>query len=967
MKCQVFATMLLACVTSSIGLAVTSGQGTAAEAASSMQLQVQEVAYLLTEAQTGHPIQAVITTLQDTAAAAVQQEKRERKDWDKYTHAMGRIIEKLTKKIAKSEEEKESLENKLSANKAERRVLAESIKDGENEVAKLTEAGKVAAADREEALALEQTEAENSQSTIAAMKEALAALTAAEAEGVASNDQLLASTVGSLMLKPLIIEKVPEVKQNLLLSLAQEDPKDSPLDGSAPKKQVYHVKSGKVIDLIKQLIHDFEDDAHQGALDAEKAKTDYDLAKGARDEALRIAKETLSSKEQLDEEAGSVQAQLTADLGSVKSTLAADSESLKDRQASLQMKKEQYKQRNYQREREQEALAFGVKILKKVSGVRTVSSMLQLKTSKSTRVSGDRKKRKVADFFRKQALKIQSRALRVLADEVEELETDPDVAKEIDLMLEKQLIRLRKDQLSDDEKRDLCYIEVNKTEQEKGFKEDDMVELDDKLKSFAADISSLTDEIKEGEDVVADLKAQMHEDRMARQDSKNENKLTIEDAKAAQEAIRKAIRTLENFYKNAKEKAEAAALIQASFSLKRREEPDSGFMGGYSNADNGEQVVQVLEDCAANFAKQEADVEAQEAADQADFQKEEKDDKTAMASRVAEVEQKMEEKNRLTEKMNDATTQYKLTDRQKAALEKYLEQLAIDCNYTTFQARADDRTKEIVALNESRDVLKESFTEDSAEKTTAALAKAQAVSSRSAASVPPSAALSAAVEGHTKELVPDKTLTEKTQDLPEQKHKVEKQSKVIAEQKAVLEGKANVEKQPEVVPEQKAVLDEKIKVEKQPEVIAEQGAVLEKTIKVEKHSQLIPEQGAVLEEKAKVEKQPEVIAEQKAVLEVKAQVEKQPEAMPEQKAVLEERTKIEKQPEVTSEQNAVLEEKAQAEKQPEVNSEQADISEKIPETKAVVLDGYAYSRQKSVSFLSPVKPSLGFSRGMPGL
>ncbi|CAJ1444172.1 unnamed protein product [Effrenium voratum] len=59
----------------------------------------------------------------------------------------------------------------------------------------------------------------------------------------------------------------------------------------------YDFKTGGVTDLLKKLKMDFEDKLHESEKEEMKATSEYELEKGGRDNALKVAKESKGKQE----------------------------------------------------------------------------------------------------------------------------------------------------------------------------------------------------------------------------------------------------------------------------------------------------------------------------------------------------------------------------------------------------------------------------------------------------------------------------------------------------------------------------------------------------------------------------------------------------------------------------------------------------------------------------------------------
>jgi len=283
-------------------------------------------------------------------------------------------------------------------------------------------------------------------------------------------------------------------------------------------------------------------------------------------------------------------------------------------------------------------------------------------------------------------------------------------------VIEKQIWKLKDDQMKDDEKWQWCNATISKTEIEKLHKANFIEETWDKLKSTEADIKAYTEDIAKAQSKIDDEQKTIHEEKMLREETRHDHEDAIRDAKDAQKACADAIKIIEKFYKDAKEKSEASALIQSSYSLELRGDDytdDAGFEGGYTGTSGdkepGEEILGLLSSTAANFATMQAETEAQDAQDQKEFEVLMTDSKKEIESRSTEISLKEQERSRLKEKATGYVDGIKLSDRQKASIVRYLEDLAKECVQEEFQERKDARDLELKSLDESQAQLAEAF------------------------------------------------------------------------------------------------------------------------------------------------------------------------------------------------------------------------------------------------------------------
>merc|ERR1719387_1083500 len=217
-------------------------------------------------------------------------------------------------------------------------------------------AGDKADKDREDAAELHKTADEDFAATIDAIQQAIDALE--EAKGQVSMVKLSAKVQKTLSLVEMM---VPIETRPALSALLQE--------GQEPKK--YKFKSGNVIELLKQLKAQFEDDK----LEATKAETNsinaYELAKDARKNAVDAATASKEEKEKILGDTKQEAAEAEAQLEDIRMDLEADTMTYDETQKMCAMKATEWAERSKTREQELAAIAQAIKILAKVGGVRT--------------------------------------------------------------------------------------------------------------------------------------------------------------------------------------------------------------------------------------------------------------------------------------------------------------------------------------------------------------------------------------------------------------------------------------------------------------------------------------------------------------------------------------------------------------------------------------------------------------------
>merc|ERR1719389_1390995 len=309
-----------------------------------------------------------------------------------------------------------------------------------------------------------------------------------------------------------------------------------------------------------------------------------------------------------------------------------------------------------------------------------------------------------------------AKALERLAQEISVHMNAP--FDEINQMVQKMIFRLMAEQKDEDDHKNWCDKELEKTETMIEHKEDKIKDLTTKIDEMKADVMDLTEDITSASEMVAEIEAHMEKSTDLRNEGKAENDVAIADSEAAQKAVADAMAVLEAHYKESgmikKEEWEFAQTGQRGVDLP--EEPstwDSGYSGvADPNAQPGG-ILTIMEEVAADFAQMEADARANEAMDQKAYEEDMKECTIEKARRSKEVEMKTAEKKRLTDKIDAMTKSKKNTEGELEATEQYLKDLQPACvsGDSSYEDRKEARATEIEALQKVQGTLTDAFKE----------------------------------------------------------------------------------------------------------------------------------------------------------------------------------------------------------------------------------------------------------------
>jgi len=273
-------------------------------------------------------------------------------------------------------------------------------------------------------------------------------------------------------------------------------------------KKSYSFKGGNVLELLKQLELKFEDDLTQVEKEETNRVNAYNLAKDARDNAIKAAEKAKNEKTDLKAEVDEEKSEAEGDLADEQGELEADTGTLETTDKKCSVKTSEWEERSTTRSGEIEAINVAIKILAKVADVRTEAPSNPVPPASPVGflqvvdVTSDPKMKAVV-YLRQKAASLHAKALERLAQEVQAHLGSPfDV---INNDIQKMIFRLMAEQKDEDEHKHWCDLELEKTQTSLDDKQDKMDDLQAKIDDAEAKIGELTEEIKAADEMVAEI------------------------------------------------------------------------------------------------------------------------------------------------------------------------------------------------------------------------------------------------------------------------------------------------------------------------------------------------------------------------------------------------------------------------------------------------------------------------------
>jgi chromosome segregation ATPase len=487
----------------------------------------------------------------------------------------------------------------------------------------------------------------------------------------------------------------------------------------APFTGSYSAQSGQVVGILKNMRDTFEENL-ASATSAEKAAVEkYDKLMQTLEKQHREMKSSYDKKqEELGENDASL-ADFRDQLTDAKNAKSDDEEFLAKLEAVCEKKSKQYAERKALRANEDAAVAEAIAILNsdeafetfgKVDATSTgATSLLQLVSISQHQASNQLSaaaRLRAGTSLQASAGSLHSMRLAKVAALLAAGNPFETVLAEIDKMLEVIVEEGKVD------KENLDWCNDERTENHESL--DDKI---DQISTLQGAIDDLTDAIENPE---SGLKIMIEQTQESLKDNveaqvkqtknrKEENKAYQQNIRTlvkAEEILRKAIKVLNKYYESLEKhiaEQEGAGLLQEDPA------PPETFGTFKGQSSKGGDAIQMLEFILDETVKEEREAHADEESAQHDYEdsmkdlkaKEEEGQKTIveLQTTLTSKEEELDQKNK----------DLKETEADKESIEAYLAKIKPGCDFITkhFDARERNRETETTALNNAKDLLKD--------------------------------------------------------------------------------------------------------------------------------------------------------------------------------------------------------------------------------------------------------------------
>merc|ERR1719199_2338749 len=392
-----------------------------------------------------HPATKIITLLQGLQVQIKEEGQEETHLYGKFTYWCSETIQALTEDIAALETELEALEKELEKDTASKATMGE---------------------ERDTANGLYMDNKADLESTIDAVASAITALEASKPAFLQQHWMKAPAVQKALGLLAAFSKDNKVVSKIMKASESEEQPGDPNADKFEDRKgreETYAFKGGDVIEMLKTLQLQFEDQLKELNSAEASASSAHKLADAAKEDEIQAAERAKETKTEVKGAKGSDLATAESTLSEATSARDSDKTVLEETKQLCGERKEEYERRMKTRADEIEAMGKAIEILSKVTGVRTPESKGISLIQISKKISDP--KAAIVNLLRKAGSSKQTAALEKLAEKIAALKQTPGSGTfdQIKNMIQKMIFHLMAEQKDEDDHKNWCDKEISTT------------------------------------------------------------------------------------------------------------------------------------------------------------------------------------------------------------------------------------------------------------------------------------------------------------------------------------------------------------------------------------------------------------------------------------------------------------------------------------------------------------------------
>merc|ERR1719387_1444595 len=481
----------------------------------------------------------------------------------------------------------------------------------------------------------------------------------------------------------------PAKLQRALASLIQQ--KKSP-------HQEYASQSGEILGVLKGMQESFEQNLENAKTEESDAVESYNKLKSAKTEEIADAQAQVNLKAEKKAKTDEQLSTSKEELADTRAQVSEDTEFLMDLQGRCQNMDKTMETRVTIRQQEKKAIGEAIEVLDHDDAHDHFSKTLGFVQLRSFSLGGQEAVRsKVSQVLFEAARRLRSPELATLA-----VSAKDDVFGKVKGTIDKLVENLKKEQADEVEMRNGCIEDFNTNEKltaDHNSYKDDLVA---KIKSLTLVIEKMDDEIAVNQAEIKNTHIEIKKAGDNREKENAEFQSVVEDQRATQELIKKAIKKLDAFYgKDAI--AMSGVQTQAKGKGKSGQEPPQGF-GEYKKQGSADGVIGMMEMIVADSKKTETEAIAAEQEAQTAYEGFVADSNNAVITLNKAISDKKKTRAAADGDKIKSTDDLNLAEQDLADLAKVLADIHTECDYLmkNFEIKQAARTQEMESLEKSR-------------------------------------------------------------------------------------------------------------------------------------------------------------------------------------------------------------------------------------------------------------------------
>jgi len=498
----------------------------------------------------------------------------------------------------------------------------------------------------------------------------------------------------AMMLLQKMATTTPGMKRALAAFLSQGES-----DEGAPAVSAYKFQSKGIVEVLETLLKKFKGELDDLQTDESNKQHYYSLEQIHLSETIAHNKADREEKSALKAATAADSAKAKGELAETKEEKAADEKQLADMKATFEAKTATYKENQVVRKDEIEALSKAIEIISSPDVAGSYAghineALVQQGKAVSLLQVGAAKRRSAAQqlavaFLQKKAGALSSKTLARFA-----MEAAANPFEKVIEMIKELLERLKAEAAAEAEHKAWCDEQLHNNKLKRNKQTAMVNKLIAEIEEKSALIADLAAEIDTLVKEQADLAKAMEEATAFRNKEHAENTATTADSVAGQEAVKKALSILREFYNS-----------QTAFLQRQHQVPEMAAYKGMQTSKGG--PIGMLEVILTDFARLQAETESAEAAAASEYATFMEDSKASkIAKHKKEVNDRLAKDQAEFEK-SELKKDLAANEAELATANKYYDTLKPLCLtvHVSYEERVAKRKEELAALNEAYDIL----------------------------------------------------------------------------------------------------------------------------------------------------------------------------------------------------------------------------------------------------------------------